>query len=204
MNKILFVLLAFLLSACGSKLEGTYSNNMTGVAEQKMSFTFKPDGTARMSIGSSELPMEIPYEVSGNTIKLSGAQGVQIITILDDGDLIMNGLRLKKETVSKLPAVDKISEATPEPAIAKEVSHSPSSPASMREINIKGNVAFGQGNYEFYSPQDQVSYSFDPDSEHGKRILSECEEGVTCQLTGEVDSANSRLVSVRQIKKVTP
>ncbi len=100
-KKILFVFLTLLLSACGSKLDGTYSNNITGVAEQKMSLTFKPDGTASMSIGSTTIPLEIPYEVNGSKITMSGVEGDQIITILDNGDLLMNGLRLKKESDSE-------------------------------------------------------------------------------------------------------
>lgn len=61
-----------------------------------------------MSIGSDTLPIEIPYEISGNKIKLSGVEGDQTVIILDDGDLIMNGLRLTKETVSKYPTVVEI------------------------------------------------------------------------------------------------
>jgi len=113
-KKILFVFLTLLLFACGSKLDGTYSNNMTGVAEQKMSFTFKPDGTASMSIGSSAIPLEMPYEVNGNKIKMEGQNGDIIFTVLDDGDLLMNGLRLKKEIASELtsaPVEIKVQEA---------------------------------------------------------------------------------------------
>lgn len=101
MTKILAVLLALLVSACGSsKLDATYSNNMTGIAEQKVSFIFKPDGTARMSVGSTTLPMEMPYEVSGNKIKVAGQKGDLVFTILENGDLVGEGMRLKKESSS--------------------------------------------------------------------------------------------------------
>jgi hypothetical protein len=101
MKRILVALLALLVAACGSsKLDATYSNNMTGIAEQKVSFIFKPDGTARMSVGSTTLPAEMPYEVSGGKIKVVGQNGDLVFAILENGDLVGEGLRLKKESSS--------------------------------------------------------------------------------------------------------
>lgn len=114
MKYVLLLLFALLLSACSSKLDGTYSNNMTGVAEQKIGFTFKTDGTALMAIGSTKIPLEMPYEVSGNKIKVTGQKGDIIFTILDDGDLLTEGIRLKKENSSQ-PAFT-ASSSTPKPA----------------------------------------------------------------------------------------
>jgi uncharacterized protein YecT (DUF1311 family) len=117
MTRIFAVLLALLVSACGSsKLDGTYSNNMTGVAEQKMSFTFKPDGTARMAIGSAKIPLEMAYEVSGNKIKVAGQNGDVIFTIMENGDLLMNGIRLTKETASQAAETPSIAKPTEQPA----------------------------------------------------------------------------------------
>lgn len=113
-KNILIVLLTFLLSACDSRLDGTYSNNISGIAEQKVSFTFKPDGTAGMSIGSTIIPMEMPYEVSGNKIMVSGEGKDTIFTVLDDGDLLMSGLRFKKESSSKLTTSEHVEAITPE------------------------------------------------------------------------------------------
>ncbi|QWT46960.1 hypothetical protein [Azospira inquinata] len=98
MKRLFAIPVVLFLVACGvSKVEGTYSSNMTGVTEQKMSFTFKKDGTARMSIGGTALPMEMPYEVNGKTIKVTGQNGDIVFTVLDDGDLLTEGMRLKKE-----------------------------------------------------------------------------------------------------------
>lgn len=88
----LFVLLVLLLSACGSKLDGTYSNGSKIV---DMSFIFKPDGIAQMSIGGTTFPAEMPYEVSGKKVTITG-QKVLVLTIVDDGDLLGEGMRFKK------------------------------------------------------------------------------------------------------------
>lgn len=102
MTRMLALILALLLSACGnSKLDGTYSNNMTGIAEQKVSFTFKPDGTAHMAIGGNKIPLEMPYEVSDKKIKVTGQNGDLIFNFTDNGDLISAGLRYTKESSSQ-------------------------------------------------------------------------------------------------------
>lgn len=101
-KKILFVLFPLLLTACGQKIEGTYSNNMTGVAEQKISWTFHPDKTAQLSIGSTQIPAVMPFEVNGNKITVQGNEkGDIIFTILDDGSLVTEGLKYTKETAQK-------------------------------------------------------------------------------------------------------
>lgn len=117
MTKVLAVLVALLVSACGSsKLDGTYSNNMTGIAEQKMSFAFKPDGTARMAIGSTKIPLEMPYEVSGNKIKVRGQNGDIIFTILENGDLLTEGMRLTKEKAQQAAEIQPTAKPTEQPA----------------------------------------------------------------------------------------
>jgi hypothetical protein len=121
MKHAIVLLFAMILAACGnSKLEGTYSNNMTGVAEQKFAFTFRPDGTARMSIGSTTIPLELPYEISGNKVKVAGQQGVTVLTMLDNGDLLMDGIRLTKETATSRAAPPAIADKAPEPQKTQE------------------------------------------------------------------------------------
>lgn len=98
MKNAFVVLLALLVCACGnSKLDATYSSNMTGVAEQVVRITFKPDGTARMSLGSTTLPVEMLYEVSGNKVKVAGQRRDIVFAVLENGDLVGEGMRLQKE-----------------------------------------------------------------------------------------------------------
>lgn len=100
MKKILFTLFPLLLSACGQNIEGTYSNNVTGVAEQKVSWIFNSDGTAELAIGSTKLPAVAPFEVSGNKVTVEGREGDIIFTILDDGSLVAEGMKYTKETTT--------------------------------------------------------------------------------------------------------
>lgn len=126
------ILLALLLSACGSKLDATYSRNTTGVDELKISVTFKPDGTARMAIGSTKIPLEMPYEVSGNKIKMEGQNRNIIFTILENGDLLMNGIRLMKETASQAAETSSIPKPTEQPALIPAPNPAPT-PAPVAE-----------------------------------------------------------------------
>lgn len=126
------IFITLFLSACGSKLDATYSNNVTGVAEQKLSLTFKPDGTARMAIGSTKIPLEMPYEVSGNKIKVAGQKGDIIITVLENGDLLMEGLRLTKETASQTAQTSSVPKSTEQPAPAPSSSPA-TAPAPISE-----------------------------------------------------------------------
>lgn len=103
MKNFLFVFVLLLLSACGdshSSLDGTWTSHMSGIPEQEMSLTFKPDGTARMAIGGSQIPLEMAYKVKGKQIT-TGADGDFIITILDNGDLLARGVRLTKASTSQ-------------------------------------------------------------------------------------------------------
>lgn len=103
MRKLLYVFASLLLASCGdsnSRLDGTWTSHLSGIAEQEISLTLKPDGTARMSVGSSQFPIEAAYKVEGNQIT-TGADGDFIITILDNGDLLVKGVRLTKVTVAQ-------------------------------------------------------------------------------------------------------
>ncbi|MBI1625917.1 lysozyme inhibitor LprI family protein [Comamonas suwonensis] len=125
MKYLVAIFLTLLLTACGSKIEGTYSNNMTGVAQQKISFTFRQDGTARMAVGSTDIPLDLPYEVRGNKIKVAGQEGDVILTILDNGDLIMDGLRLTKETAQGTAEIATATKPTAQPASALVTNSAP-------------------------------------------------------------------------------
>lgn len=107
----MYVFVSLLLAACGdlnSRLDGTWTSHLTGVAEQEISMTFKPDGTARMFVGSTQVPLEVAYKVEGNKIT-TGVDGDYIITILDNGDLLANGLRLTKVSVAQSSPVNAVS-----------------------------------------------------------------------------------------------
>ena len=87
-------------------LDGTYSNNSTGIPAYKSSITFKPDGTATMALGGDQLPGEFPYEVRDGKLITTSNDGKEVATtILDNGDFIINGLRFSKEIESNLSPV---------------------------------------------------------------------------------------------------
>jgi Family of unknown function (DUF5640) len=70
-----------LLSACGSKINGTYSDDSGTI-----SYTFKSDGTVLMSTMGTGV--ELKYEVDGNKIKvLVAPQAALVLTLLDDGSI---------------------------------------------------------------------------------------------------------------------
>jgi hypothetical protein len=85
MKKIgLLVLSLLLLSACGSKLDGTtyqISNPIAG----KISLKFESGGKVYMKVMGAETEMK--YEVDGNKVKLITPQGNQILTLREDGSL---------------------------------------------------------------------------------------------------------------------
>lgn len=100
MKKLLVVFVVFFLSACGEKtrLDGTYSNNQSGM---KISMIFKPDGTVQAGVGGTIYPIERPYEINGSRVKIAGEKGDEILTILENGDLLAEqGLRFTKELPS--------------------------------------------------------------------------------------------------------
>lgn len=110
MAKLFSVFFALLVVACSnSKLDGTYSSNITGIAEQEFSIEFSPDSTVRLALGSTPLPIETTYELVGDKIKIAGMKGDMIFTILENGDLVGEGVRLKKQNTQSLK------ESTPVP-----------------------------------------------------------------------------------------
>ena len=81
MNLLFLLFSALLLSACGSKLDGTYADE-SGM----MNYTFKSNGKVSQSAMGTEVEMN--YEVDGNKIKVLMPQGVSMVmTLQDDGSI---------------------------------------------------------------------------------------------------------------------
>lgn len=83
-TKIFLVTFTFIsclfLSACGSGVEGTYSDEQ-GIIE----YTFKSDGKVHFSTMGVET--ELTYKVDGDKVKIISPLGNQILTLVDDGSL---------------------------------------------------------------------------------------------------------------------
>lgn len=92
MKRILLMLAMLLLTACGSGIEGTYSDP-TGVAK----YEFESGGKVYMSLLG--VKTEQKYVVDGKHIKIITASGnTQIFTRLEDGSLEGPlGIKLKKQ-----------------------------------------------------------------------------------------------------------
>lgn len=84
--------LVLMLSACGEKLNGSYSSGeQFGV--KGVILTLKPNGKA-VYMGSTEMD----YEVHGAEIKLYTPHGIELLKLLDDGSIQFPMLgRLVKE-----------------------------------------------------------------------------------------------------------
>lgn len=91
MRRILLICAALLLAACGSGIEGTYTDP-TGVAK----YEFESGGKVYMSLLG--VKVEQKYEVDGKHIKIMTSSGTQILTRLDDGSLEGPlGIKLRKQ-----------------------------------------------------------------------------------------------------------
>ncbi len=80
MKKTLIVALCLFLSACGAKLNGTYSDAM-GIT----SYKFESGG--KVYVSAMGIESEWKYQVDGKRVKIEGAQGNIILTVMDDGSL---------------------------------------------------------------------------------------------------------------------
>jgi hypothetical protein len=79
----ILVIAVLLLSGCGSKIDGTYTDS-----SRTVTYTFKSNGTVLMSVAGSEVEMK--YEVEGDKIKiLMAPQGGAslVMTMLKDGSI---------------------------------------------------------------------------------------------------------------------
>lgn len=85
-------LATLLLAACGSGLNGTYTDS-AGVT----SITFEPNG--KVDIGALGISEEVKYEVDGNKLKIGAKDGpMQIYTIEKDGSILNPlGMKLTKQ-----------------------------------------------------------------------------------------------------------
>lgn len=93
MNKIYLAIAVLLLSACGSNVEGTYSDNM-GIT----SYTFDSGDKVLMSAMGTEVEMN--YEVDGDKVKLGTPEGKGnlVLTLLEDGSMKgPMGMKLTKQ-----------------------------------------------------------------------------------------------------------
>jgi len=95
MKKILIIAAClFMLTACGSNVEGTYSDDSGAF---KLSF----DGDGYVTMTTKMMGVEnkqtFEYTVDGNKIKLIIEGNSQIVPINDDGSIIVMGTQLNKE-----------------------------------------------------------------------------------------------------------
>jgi outer membrane lipopolysaccharide assembly protein LptE/RlpB len=90
MKLMLFLVAALLLSACGSKLDGTYADE-----KEMINVTFKSNG--KVSQSAMGMETEMNYEVEGNKIKILMPQGAIVWTLQDDGSILGPvGIKLTK------------------------------------------------------------------------------------------------------------
>ena len=78
MNKWFAVALVALLSACGARLDGTYSDGFSN-------YTFKSGG--KVAVVSRLGESELDYKVEDGKVKIGLPQGDLVMTILDDGSI---------------------------------------------------------------------------------------------------------------------
>ncbi len=86
MKTAVLVIAVLLLSACGSKLDGTYSDR-----SGTLTYTFRSNGTVLMSMSTMGVATEheMKYEVDGDKIKIGAPQGGSslVLTLLKDGSI---------------------------------------------------------------------------------------------------------------------
>ena len=80
MKKLVLACCVLLLTACGSKLDGTYADQM-GMSK----YTFKSNG--KVVVDTFGFASELLYEVDGDKLKIDGPQGNMLLTIKDDGTI---------------------------------------------------------------------------------------------------------------------
>lgn len=79
MKKYFIVAIAFLLSACGSGLDGTYKDQM-GVT----SYTFK---SGKVIVSAMGIGSEMDYKVEDGKVKITSPEGTMVMNILEDGSI---------------------------------------------------------------------------------------------------------------------
>jgi len=80
MKKSLLIAACLFLTACGQKIDGTYSDEM-GITE----YNFKSGDKVYVSMMGNET--ELDYAIDDDKVKISGPQGNMIFTLNEDGSL---------------------------------------------------------------------------------------------------------------------
>jgi major membrane immunogen (membrane-anchored lipoprotein) len=92
MRKFFVICVCLLLTACGSSIDGTYSDEM-GMT----SYNFKDGSKVYISVMGNETELE--YEVDDDKVKINGPDGNIILTLNEDGTLQgPMGMKLSKKT----------------------------------------------------------------------------------------------------------
>lgn len=92
MKKLFFFSIVLLLTACGSKLDGTYTqdilaNPALGTRNKEIHITFKSNGKASTNIMLDLGEMELPYEIDGDQITIHFQNGAPIWKLNKDGSI---------------------------------------------------------------------------------------------------------------------
>jgi outer membrane lipopolysaccharide assembly protein LptE/RlpB len=79
MKKIIAVAITALLSACGSGLDGTYTDQQ-GIS----SYTFK---SGKVIVSAMGVGSEMDYKLEDGKVKIISPQGTMVMNILKDGSI---------------------------------------------------------------------------------------------------------------------
>ncbi|QGT03583.1 hypothetical protein [Burkholderia pseudomallei] len=86
------IIAAFLLSACGNKLNGRYENS-----DHTMKLTFESAEKVIIT-GGGVMNTEFSYQLDGKLLKIHLPDGVRVLTLEDNGDIqVPPNIILKKQ-----------------------------------------------------------------------------------------------------------